>query len=239
MAFELKPGERLEVLREDKRAVSVIEMITAGGRLVISEPMVGLGRLPVKLHDKLNLYIYRDSGMLSCAVTAEKFLKERGMTFIEVEIRSKLSRYQRRDFVRFDTLLPVFIDPLTGVENAGGMSDTEAVRLVGDRKLSGTAAGEEALGGFTLDISGGGMRFFLNRMLELGSVAGCEILLDDANRITATMRVIRCERDLHEGQNIMGARFIGIQEGLRERIIKYIFAEQLKRRQMARRLGGS
>jgi c-di-GMP-binding flagellar brake protein YcgR len=33
----------------------------------------------------------------------------------------------------------------------------------------------------------------------------------------------------------MGARFIGIEEALRNRIIKYIFGEQLKRRQEARR----
>jgi|GEM_PF-2363255 len=236
MTFELKPGERLEVLRDDKRAVSVIEMITKSGRLVISEPMIGSGRLPVKANDKLSLYIYRESGMLSCTVTAEKFYKERGLTLIEVEIRSKLSRYQRRDFVRFDALLPVSVWPLPGVEDPERMSDKEAVQIIADRRIKGTAAESELIGGFTLDLSGGGMRFFAGKMLDLHSIADCEVFLDDGERIVAVARIIRCERDLYEGKVIMGAKFIGIADHLRERVIKYIFSEQLKRRQAARRL---
>ncbi|MDR0324703.1 MAG: PilZ domain-containing protein [Oscillospiraceae bacterium] len=234
--IELKLGERLEILREEKRAVSVIEMITTAGRLVISEPMSGTNRLPVKKDDKLSLYIFRESGMLTCTVTAENIFKERGLVFIEVEIRSKISRYQRRDFVRFDTLLPVSVWPLAGVPNADRLSDAEAVALLADRKLSGAANKDGMIGGFTLDISGGGLRYFSKEMMELGAVGSCEVFLDDGNRVSAAMRIVRCERDLYEGKYIMGAKFIGIEESLRNRIIKYIFAEQLKRRQQEKRL---
>ena len=235
-SYDLKLGERLELIRDDKRAVSVIETITPQGRLILSEPMCGTNRLPVRKDDKLSLYIFRDSGMLTCAVTIEEIIKERGLLFIEVEIRSKISRYQRRDFVRFDTLLPVSVMPLTGVENQENLSDKEAVNLLVDRKLSGHVAEEDMIGGFTLDISGGGLRFFSKDKLESGAVAWCEVFLTDADRVTAEMRIVRCERDLYEGKNIMGAKFIGIEEALRNRIIKYIFSEQLKRRQEARRL---
>jgi c-di-GMP-binding flagellar brake protein YcgR len=235
MAVELRPGERLEVLREERRGVSVIEMISKNGRLVISEPMIGSGRIPVKKHDKLHLCIYRDSGMLSCVVTAEDFIKEGDLTLIEVEIRSKLSRYQRRDFVRFDALLPVRVFLLRDVENQQTLTDTEAVGLVSERMIAGLIDDRDAIEGITLDISGGGMRFVLPIMLEYESIMRCEVLLDNESKVSATSRIIRCERDLYEGQNIMGARFIGIEEMLRERVIKFIFAEQLKRRRSSGR----
>jgi c-di-GMP-binding flagellar brake protein YcgR len=236
MALELKLGERLEILRDDKRAVSTIEMITSKGRLVLSEPMCGTGTLPVKKGDKLYLYIFRESGMLTCAVTAEKIFKDRGLIFIEVEIRSKISRYQRRDFVRFDTLLPMSVLPIKGVENLNMLDDKAVVKAIVDRKLKGLFKDEDRIGGFTLDISGGGMRFFAKQMLEYGSAADCEVFLDDGNKISAAGRIVRCERDLYEGKFIMGAKFIGIADSLRDKIIKYIFAEQLKRRQAAKRL---
>ncbi|MDR0293655.1 MAG: flagellar brake domain-containing protein, partial [Oscillospiraceae bacterium] len=183
--YELKLGEKLEILRDDRRAVSTIEAITPEGRLVISAPLSGTDRLPVKKDDKFRIYVFRDSGMLTCTVTAENILRERGLTYVEVEIRSKIERNQRRDFVRFDAILPMSVVPLTGMPGAERLSDTEAVHLLVDRRLSGTAGKDEAIGGFTLDISGGGMRFFSKKMLQLGTVGSCEVYLEETDRITA------------------------------------------------------
>jgi c-di-GMP-binding flagellar brake protein YcgR len=234
--FKLELGERLEVQREDRRAVSAIEMITPEGRIVISEPMSGTNRLPVYKGDKLGIFVIRGGGMLSFTVTAEEVVRERGLTFIEVEIRSKITRLQRREFVRFETLLPISVIPLSDAKQGKDLSDREAVAAVTDRRLSGMTKEDEIIGGFTLDISGGGLRFFCKRILEVGTVVCCEVLLDDGDKVSATARIIRNERNLHEGNVIMGARFIGISEPLREKLIKYIFSEQLKRRREAKRL---
>jgi c-di-GMP-binding flagellar brake protein YcgR len=227
---ELKLGERLEVLQGDRRAASMIETITPKGRLVISEPMYGLGRLNVKKNDTLNLSVYRETGILTFTATAENIINERGLIFIEVEIRSKVSRHQRRNYVRFDTMLPVTIIPLfePGIESAG---DREAVGKLAERRLSGKAPEpDEIFIGFTLDISGGGLRFFNKRELARGTAADCSIVLQGNEKIEASVRILRHEYDIQEGNYIMSAKFIGIQEVLRERIIKYIFAEQLRKR---------
>lgn len=238
--YDLKLGERLEVLREDKRGISDIQMITPEGRLVISEPMMGTKRLPVKKNDTLRLCYFRSSGMLSCVVTAERLFKEKGLCLIEVEIRSQVNRNQRRDFVRFDTLLPASILPLTGVPDVEQISDEAGVRLLVDRRLAGADNPDDAIGGFTMDISGGGMRFVSKQPLELGSLADCSIYLNDNDKVTAAIRIVRCEID-HDpnsgGKYFLGAKFIGIEESLRNRIIKYIFNEQLKRRMASRNAG--
>jgi c-di-GMP-binding flagellar brake protein YcgR len=234
MSVELKLGERLEVLREEKRAASVIEMITPQGRLVISEPMHGLGRLPVKKNDMLNMSVFRGSGILSFTATAERVFTERGLTFIEVEIRSKVSRHQRRNYVRFDTMLPMTALPLY-TANAEHLSDKEAVGMLAARRLAGTPNSEDILSCTTLDISGGGVQFICKIELPRGTISDCGILLKDGTKAEASMRVLRSEYDLNEKQYTMCAKFIGIQETLRERIIKYIFNEQLRQR----RRGGS
>jgi c-di-GMP-binding flagellar brake protein YcgR len=216
----------------------MIEMITPEGRLVISAPMRGTGHLPVRVGDVMSLYIFRDSGMLTCTVTAEDIFEDRGLKYIEVEIRSKISRYQRRDFVRFETLLPVSVWPLNGVGDPDSLSDKEAVQLLIDRRMKDVPEEDEILNGFTLDISGGGLRFFGKRMIEHGTLGTCEVFLTDDDKVTAQARIVRCEHDQFEGKSIMGAKFIGIAEPLRDKIIKYIFEEQLKRRRAAQRVGG-
>jgi c-di-GMP-binding flagellar brake protein YcgR len=227
--FELKLGDRLEVLREDRRAASMIETITKDGRLIISEPMYGLGRLPVKKNDVLTLSVFRETGILSFTATAEKIHAEKGLTFIEVQIRSKVNRHQRRNYVRFETMLAMTVVPL-GQAGEDQMSDKEAVGLLTTRRLAGTPGNEDILTTTTLDISGGGVRFFCGKQLPRGAVADCEVTLTGGNKITASIRIQRIEHERHEGKCIMGAKFIGIQEVQREQIIKYIFAEQLRKR---------
>ncbi|MCL2002670.1 MAG: PilZ domain-containing protein [Oscillospiraceae bacterium] len=228
--YELKLGERLEVIREDRRGVSKIETITPNGRLIISEPLYGLGRLPVKKKDLLTLCVFRETGILSFTVTAEKIIEDNNLTFIEVELRSKIVRHQRRNFVRFDTTLPMTVKPLY-TKSSESLGDKEAVGLLTARRLSGESIPkEETLACTTLDISGGGARFFSKTELLLGIPADCELRLSDGFLVEASMRVVRVEYERHEGKSVMGAKFIGIQEALRERLIKYIFAEQLKQR---------
>jgi c-di-GMP-binding flagellar brake protein YcgR len=233
--FDLKLGDRLEVFKDDKRAASMIETITPGGRLVISEPMYGLGRLPVKNNDLLTISVFRETGLLSFTATAEKIYYDNNLTFIEIEIRSKVTRNQRRDYVRFETMLKMIVKPLyrSGSDMIG---DKEAVGLLATRRISGEVIDADGiLSCMTLDISGGGARFFGRKELPRGTVADCEIILSDGGKIDACIRIIRNEQERHNGSVIMGARFIGIQEVLRERIIKYIFAEQLRQRKKANR----
>jgi c-di-GMP-binding flagellar brake protein YcgR len=198
--------------------------------------MMGTNLLPVYKGDKLNLTFFQGSGMFNFTVTVEDIIKERGLTYLEVEIRSEISRLQRRDFVRLDTILPIAITPLPDVEHGKGLSDTEAVGIITDRRLAGDISEDEVVGGFTLDISAGGVRFFCKKPMEINSVADCDVFLEDGDKITASIRMILCERDLHEGNVVMRARFIGIAESLRDKIIKHIFAEQLKRRRAEKRL---
>jgi c-di-GMP-binding flagellar brake protein YcgR len=227
--FELRLGDRLEVLWDDRRAASMIETITPEGRLIISEPMYGLGRLPVKKNNVLVLSVFRETGVLSFTVTAERIIQEGELTLIEVQIRSKVSRHQRRNYVRFETTLPMTAIPLYKA-NEDQISDREAVGLLTARRLAEKPRKEDILAGTTLDISGGGTRFSCTKELLRGAVADCEINLTDGSKITASIRILRVEHERHEGKSVMGAKFIGIQEVLREQIIKYIFAEQLRKR---------
>lgn len=233
--LNLRLGDRLEVLMGDKRAVAVVEETTPKGRLIITAPLSGTSRVLLSKREKLNVFAFQGSGILNFSVTVEGFSKENGMDYVEVEVCSKVNRLQRRDFVRYDTLLPITIVPLIDGEAGRELSDNAAVTAVADQRLSGKAEEEEKLSGFTLDISGGGLRFFCKKTFEMDSVFDCDVYLDDGDKISASMRIMRVEHEKYDGNTIMGARFIGIADTLRERLIKYIFNEQLKKRRTERR----
>jgi c-di-GMP-binding flagellar brake protein YcgR len=227
--YDLKPGERLEVLREEKRGVSDVQALTAGGRLVISEPVHGEGRLPVNEGDLLRLFYCRPFGLLSCTVTAERIYQEDGVPLIEAEIRSQIRRQQRREFVRFETALPVSVIPLAEITESE--DDHSDALLIADRKLAGPMWEDMTVKGFTWDISGGGLRFTVGQKLSPGTLAACTVDLGDGNPVDAGIRVIRCEDDMEDRRRfIISAKFIGIDDSQRGKIIRYIFDEQSRRK---------
>ncbi len=227
--YDMKLGERLEVLRGEKRGVSDIQAFTTAGRVVISEPMHGEGILPVKEGDMLRLFYYRPFGMLSCIVTAERVYEERELTLIETELRSQVTRYQRREFVRFDAILPVRILPLVTAIESDGLDEETVTRLLADRTLTEPLRGEDALKGVTLDISGGGLRFICGQKIEVGTLAACAVFLTDKISVDANIRIVRSETD-PEDRATASAKFIGMDDDRRGKIIRYIFEEQSRRK---------
>ncbi len=217
--YDLKLGERLEVLRGDRHGVSNIQAFTKSGQVIISEPMHREAYLSVQEGDLLNLFYYRPFGMLSCVVTAERVYRDAELGLIETEIRSQISRHQRREFVRFETLLPVTVVPLVASAETNGINEDMAVRLLTDRLL--TEAHENALEGITLDISGGGLRFTCPKKLIPGTLAACIVSLNDTESVCANIRAVRSEAGL-DGQFIIGAKFVGISDSRRGKIIRYI-----------------
>ena len=234
MEYDLTLGERLDVVIGERRCISNVQEITREGTLVISAPTFRSTRVPVKADDLLNMIYYRASGMFSFIAAVTRIFDEGSLSLMEVEIRSPISKYQRRDFVRFETVIPLSLVTLASPEAVKNMPVDDTLRMIYDRRFSGSArpGSTPPVEALSLDISGGGLRFACRQDFERDTLIECTLMLSEESSITADAIVVRNDINREGGARFhIGCRFVNIEERIRRRIIKYIFEEQVKRRQ--------
>jgi len=231
MEYDLRLGEILTLIIENQRCASNLQEITPRGTMILSAPTFRGAVIPLRANDKVQMIYYRASGQYSCIIEVAKRLMEKGMPLVEAELRSPISKYQRREFVRFDTLLPVTVIELVSAEKVKNMTLKKALQSVADRKYSVMPAFSEPILGMTMDISGGGARVSSPIEFEADTILECEFTLRDDLSATAEALVLRCDTvDSKDYPFQMTLKFVLIEEKSRKKIIKYIFDEQLKRR---------
>ncbi|MEN6413172.1 MAG: flagellar brake domain-containing protein [Veillonellales bacterium] len=121
-----------------------------------------------------------------------------------------IRKIQQRAFVRIDAVLPVNIE----IEDE---AEENSVRL---------------LQVFTRDISGGGIQAICKEPLKLGSQLRLQIDIPEFGRVETIGKVVRMEQP-QDLRNLfwISIKFIDIPEGIRRKIIKFIFKKQLEHRQ--------
>ncbi len=233
MDYDLTLGERLDVIIGERRCISNVQEITRAGNLVISAPTYRSVIVPIPDGELVNVVYFRQSGMFSFVAALLRRYNDGNIELCEIEIKSPISKYQRRDFVRYDTVLPVRVSMLADAETLSGMSIEETLRRIFDRRYMGMPRegdypSEDCL---TLDISGGGLRFSARESYEKNCLLECTVTFSDEEEITVDALVMRAEEARNGLPWRIGVQFVNIEERLRRKIIKYIFNEQVKERQ--------
>jgi len=120
---------------------------------------------------------------------------------------TQLNRVQRRNFVRFDTILPLKFSLIDG---------------------EGSAEKPEVFQAGTLDISGGGVGFNTALPLQMGIRLQLELGLPGQEPIEAIGTVVRVvdESGPVKKRYQIGVNFLVIEEKDRDRIIRHIFTKQ-------------
>lgn len=235
MDYDLKLGERLDIILGEHRCVSKLVEITKEGTMIITEPIYRSETITIMPENLINIIYYRTSGMYSCTVVVARRIIDNDQVLLEIEIRSPISKYQRRDFVRFETVIPVQAAFLASAEEVESMSAREILRYLYDKRFMGIQRdedGEKLYEGTTLDISGGGTRFALSHYFELGTMVEITLTLNEDTIITVDGQIVRVDENYVTGLRYMyGTKFVNIEERIRRQIIRYIFDEQVKRRQ--------
>lgn len=233
MADDLRLGERFDIIVGVRRCVSDLQEITPEGTMVLSAPTFRGTPVLLDIGSTLVLVYYRVTGMFSCSVKVVDKRRNDGFSLIEVEISSPIKKYQRRDFVRFETTLSVAMTEVASAEKAKNMTPADIMKISYDRRLSFIPQDLDVrpASGITLDISGGGARISSTKTFEVGAILECTFELDEKTRITLMSRVLRGEETHADRYTFqMGVTFVGIDEKTRKTIIRYIFEEQSKRR---------
>ncbi len=235
MNYELTLGERIDVLMGDQRYPSDVQGFSQDGELILSAPTYKSMTVPLVKGELLHLVYYREAGMFSFMAELISRFREGEMDLIKLKLKSPISKYQRRDFVRLDLLIPVSIRLLASRDNVERRSLDEALRLLYDQRYVGiprpALQGEHVAKCLTLDLSGGGARFSGSELFEEGALLECTLHLSETLVITVDAQVVRVIEEKGDFRPYRTAvRFVNIEERLRRKIIKFIFDRQTRAR---------
>ena len=200
-----------------------ILMPTEAGKLIL---------LPLGVRFEFVFYsmggLYRGIGQI-----VERYKKE-NVYMLEVELKSRLEKFQRREFFRYSCVLDFKYYMITE-EEARLDSTDEIFSKIRDKDFYG-----KEIKGKIIDLSGGGIRFRTETEVSPGDDMLMEIRL--CNEITDKQyyivgNVISCMRTENTKEKLyeVRAKFIIKDDRVREEIIRYIFEEERKTRQKEKR----
>lgn len=238
----IRPGDKIDI-----RLIQQIEQSTvdgtvpkvyksqmldfkANGNLLISMPSEGGKLILLPLEVRFEFVFYSMGGLYRGIGQIKERYKKENIYMLEVELKSQLEKFQRREFYRHSCLLDVNYYVLSAEE--AKISSPE--KILG--QLRGDGLYERQERGIIVDLSGGGIRFKSGEERKAGEYLLMELKLsseslDKQYYIVGT--VINCTRLEHISEKTYESRvkFLIKDDRIREEIIRYIFEEERRTRQ--------
>lgn len=201
-------GEKLEIIvkrdsQEDIKGYSMLQDITSTGELVVTQPM--RDGIPIELRpsDSIKVLFFREEGCFAfdCQL-ADRFKIENADLFSIRQI-SPIEKIQRRQFYRLKIVLPV------------------EIKILDDKEDS------PILKGYSIDISGNGLRLNIDQKLDVNSMIKCNIKLSSNESVSVKGRVVRASLDNKFAYKYdIGISFVDIPSATQDRIVKFVFEKQ-------------
>nr|MBP3598259.1 flagellar brake protein [Eubacterium sp.] len=202
----------------------------------ISMPISGGKIIPLEVNDEYALCFFSSSALYRCRARVIERRREENVYVLMMEFMSLPKKYQRRQFYRLDCTLSVRYRVISDEEKT--LRDFLATNQFEDPALE--EAYEKKLDEFSrdwqdalmTDISGGGVRFQCQQIVEPGVFVEIAIPLTfDAKNIPFKGIAKVVSRVDLPGENISEERceFEDISKQDRELIVKYVFEEQKRR----------
>lgn len=200
-----------------------IAMPTEAGRLVL----LALGvRFEFTFYSKALLYSFTGQ-------VVERYKKD-NMYILEIEQKSPLEKFQRREYYRYECMLETSFYLLT--EEQAGLETVPA--MLESLRQNGLCESERT--GVIVDLSGGGARMTTTDEVEPGSsiLLVLQLINEKVNKqYHIVTNVISCRRleNVSERRFELRVKFKITDDKMREEIIRYIFEEERRNRQKASR----
>jgi len=240
-------GDRLEIrlVREKNQSkyhLSQVEKVLPDLKVVVSAPIAGGEVVKLPKMEKYSLLFFTEKGMLSFTASFVNVEEEDGFYYTVFHIDSEGERIQRREFFRFDCVIPFNFNFMTDKdyldfnELRKEPKTDDKVAMLDDLILKNKNNAE--LDGVIKDIGVGGMRFVSNNELEAQNVISCVIKFDKDDNADNGENVsvfFTAGKILHKQAFPKAAyrfqyrvQFNGLTPKEQERITQFIFNEQKK-----------
>lgn len=200
-----------------------ISMPTEAGRLVL---------LPLCI--RLELVFFSKSGLYRAVGQIIERYKSDNVYMLEVELKSQLEKYQRREFFRYPCVLDVNYYELSEEEYKYGSGDAIFIQIREDKERC-----KDEQSAKIIDLSGGGVRFYTDHELKKEQYVLFELFLKNESfnkRYYIVAKIISCIHSdkIPEMKYEVRAKFLINDNNVREEIIRFIFEEERKTRQRGR-----
>lgn len=201
-------GEKLEIIvkrnsQEDVKGYSMLQDITSAGELVITQPMRDGVPIEIRPSDSIRILFFKEEGCFAFDGRPINRFKIKNVDMISIRQISSIEKIQRRQFYRLKIVLPV------------------EIKLLDDKE------GSTILKGYSVDISGNGLRLNIDQKLDVNSIIKCNIKLSSNETLSVKGRVVRVALDNKFAYKYdIGISFVDIPNATQDRIVKFIFEKQ-------------
>lgn len=216
----IKTGNRLEItLKKEsndeksvKTFISIVEDVYSNNRILIHMP-ISYGRIiKLKINEIYSMLFFTDKGMYKYDVKVLRHVNEGDFNFMLVELVNEGIKIQRREFYRFNCILPFKFEKL----------DDEKENIVNYNKDRDIIISK----GIIKDISAGGIRFISNESVEVNDYIKSLIVLKESYILILGKVLYKQEFPKSDYKYQYRVAFIDIQDSEKDFIIRYIFEEQ-------------
>lgn len=248
MAFTevITPGDRIEIrllqqVENEEKTGEIVKAyksqvldINSKGNLEIAMPTEGNKLILLQLGVRYEFIFYSGNVLYrSVGQIVERYKKDNIYT-LEVELKTRLEKYQRREFYRYECSIDFTFFELT--EKQAELETPEEIFA----SLRDEHFQEKTHKGTIVDISGGGIRFNSDSELKIGTyiIAVIHLFNDKMNReFNIVGSIIGCERleKATDKKYVSRVKFAIKDSRVREDIIRYIFEEERHTRQRDKR----
>lgn len=228
------PGEKVELKiisnslsdqssTDKKTYVSQIYEIISDDSFQILIPIEKAKLILLPMDKEYDVYFYTATGLYHCTARILDRSKENNIYLLNMEVTGSLSKFQRREFYRFNCAIEMGIRKLE--EDEKQSLDNKNLKLRSDLPYQK---------GMIVDISGGGIRFVSEKLYEADSMVLCDFMIP-VNEKTKQFKVaglVLQIKIIEERQGLYEHRiqYIGMGRDEREEVIKFIFEEERKNR---------
>lgn len=243
----LKVGDRIEMKRLAATGRTTQEVRLYNSQLLdfvdeyninISVPIESGHLVPLEVGGRFELRFITLNGIYICKAEIMNRFKQNNVYFLAVKLVSDLLKDQRRQYFRLEKVRALEYHKLIEEEKkilvalATNTYDTDIERRNLQVRLK--TIEPEQQDGMMADISGGGIKFYSNEELTKGDFIRIRLLLDDldpapydlfAKVIASDAMTERTYKYRHR------IEFVNMPKEIREKIVKYVFNEERKRRQ--------
>lgn len=227
--------EHLEVGEElPKTYKSQVLDLKENGNIEISMPSEAGRLVLLPLSIRLELVFFSRGGLYRAIGQIVERYKSDNVYMLEIEFKSQLEKYQRREFFRYPCVLDVNYYMISEEEYKYGSGDAIFIRIRENKERC-----KDEQSARIIDLSGGGVRFYTDHEIKKEEYVLFELFLENESinkHYYIVAKVINCIRSdkIPEMQYEVRAKFLISDNNVREEIIRFIFEEERKTRQRGR-----
>ena len=230
----VRPGDRVDIENTAEKdfpkaekhyyITKVYDMNEDDDEIEILMPMEKTRMIVLSVGEEYELYFYAGKAIYTCTAEVTSRRNDSGIAIAVLEPLTELSRHQRREYFRYDCVIGMTSRMLGPDETAlyETHKELDPLREPQDKSV-------------IVDLSGGGIRFVTAENYKVGSLLHCRFVLPIKDKMVTYNEVLRILAEDTVANNPANreyrGQFLGMANGDREDIIRYIFEEERKMRQ--------